>query len=118
MSGFFFFAGAIQDPAHARHCLWRLIRRYLFLSCPIFVLNSLCCLLFHYTVVIFLAHHLTLFSCLLCRVYCFSINWAGMLAGWFRLKYPNIVDGAIAASAPIVCGIDELQVRNSIAAAA
>jgi len=32
-----------------------------------------------------------------------------MLAGWFRLKYSNIVDGAIAASAPIMCGLDALQ---------
>ena len=24
-----------------------------------------------------------------------------MLAGWFRMKYPDIIDGAIAASAPI-----------------
>lgn len=24
-----------------------------------------------------------------------------MLAGWFRMKYPEVIDGAIAASAPI-----------------
>jgi len=24
-----------------------------------------------------------------------------MLAGWFRMKYPSVIDGAIAASAPI-----------------
>jgi len=43
----------------------------------------------------------------LCAYYhLYKLIFAGSLSGWFRSKYPQYVDGAIATSAPIYAQAD------------
>eukprot|EP00049_Salpingoeca_infusionum_P005225 m.89520 g.89520 ORF g.89520 m.89520 type:complete len:500 (+) comp12897_c0_seq1:211-1710(+) len=47
----------------------------------------------------------------------FGGSYPGMLAGWFRLKFPHLVHGAVASSAPVQADVD-MQGYNDVVAQA
>jgi hypothetical protein len=51
------------------------------------------------------------------KIVSFGGSYPGMLAGWFRLKFPEVVHASVASSAPVLAQLD-MQGYNDVTAAA
>ena len=45
--------------------------------------------------------------------FCSAANAGGMLGTWFRYKYPHVVDGVVAGSAPIWNFVGEVNLKSA-----